>query len=516
MEDRDGLGRTWAAMNKQRPVYACMYAKEFPVQAMLRLHPELRDKAVVVMDGEPPLQQVYSLNGRAQRSGATHGMTKVEIETLSAITILSRSAAQEEAAHEVLLECAGTFSPRVEDCSNAGDFLCVMDISGTEKLWGPPRALAQSIAQRAQSLGVIVGVTVSSNFDAAISHAIGRPSVVAFIPPGAEGIALAPLPLKVLRLSEAHKETLALWGIRTLGELAALPEKELIARLGQEGKRLRLMARGELPHLFVPMEPLFRLEERLEFDSPVEVVESLLFVVAVMLEQLVLRATAQVLALASVTLTLALEGEAVHVRKVRPAIPSNDKQMWLKLIRLDMEVHSPSAAVVGIGLSAEHGAMSKVQMGLFSPELPEPLRLDVTLARIKAIVGEGYVGKAVLEDTHRVDAFRVEQFSIPGSYKAETILKDVEHGSAAMRILRPAQKIRMALYGERPAGFAFREQQYTVERVFGPWRISGEWWSASQWDAEQWDLIARAQDGQMLCCCAVRSSDGWSMVGLYD
>ena len=64
------------------------------------------------------------------------------------------------------------------------------------------------------------------------------------IAPGEEAQHLASLPLTVLDLTEEQAETFSLWGIHTLGMLAALPEKELIARMGQEGKRLRQLARG--------------------------------------------------------------------------------------------------------------------------------------------------------------------------------------------------------------------------------------------------------------------------------
>ena len=52
-----------------RELYACLYAREFPAQAMLRLRPELREKAVAVMEGEPPLESVCSLNARARQAG---------------------------------------------------------------------------------------------------------------------------------------------------------------------------------------------------------------------------------------------------------------------------------------------------------------------------------------------------------------------------------------------------------------------------------------------------------------
>ena len=504
-------------MSIQRELYACVYAKEFPAQAMLRLRPELREKAVVVMDGEPPLQSVCSLNGKARRLGVAGGMTKVEVETFDGIAMLSRSAAEESAARAALLECAGTFSPRVEDRCDGNAFLCAIDIAGTEKLFGPPAVLVQTLLRRVRALGVVAGVTVSSNFDAAICNARGRPMQTAVIPQGVEGIALAPLPVSVLDLTEEHAEILALWGIRMLGELAALPEKELVSRLGQEGKRLRQLARGELPHLFVPLEPEFRLEERMELDAPVELLESLLFVVGVILEQLILRATARVLALASVTVTLSLEGGAVHTRTVRPALPSNEKQVWIKLIHLDLETHPPEAAIVALTLNAEPGSTSKVQLGLFSPQLPEPMRLDVTLARIQAIVGDGYVGRPVLTNTHKPDSFRVEPFTVlMGSSAANA--GGVSRSVAAMRQLRPAEKITMVLRGQQPIAFTFREKRYEVEHAYGPWLASGDWWSPSLWGLEQWDLIARAFDGAMLCCCVVREAEQqvWQMVTLYD
>jgi protein ImuB len=509
------------AMSGRQELYACLYAQEFPAQALLRLRPELREKAVVVMDGEPPLQAVCAMNGKARSLGIAREMTKIEVETFASVTVLPRSTAEEAATRAALLECAGAFSPRVEDLcarSNRSEFLCAIDIAGTEKLFGPAGVLAQALLRRVRALGVIASAAVSSNFEAAICHARGRPTQTAVIPAGSEGAELAPLPIAVLELSEEHAETFALWGIRALGALAALPEKELVARLGQEGRRLRQLARGELPHLLVPREPEFRLEERMELDTPVELLESLLFVVGVMLEQLILRATARVLALASVTVTLRLEGGAVHTRTVRPALPSNDRAMWIKLLHLDLEAHPPQGAIVGLVLCAEPGSTSKVQLGLFSPQLPEPMRLDATLARIRAIVGEDCVGRPVLMDMHRPDAFRMEQFSVTTRPAAGSIADWPDKCVAAMRRLCPAERVAVTLRGQQPAGFVFRERRYEVERAYGPWMISGDWWNPSLWSVKQWDVIARRGDGAMLCCCLVRDVAGntWSMAGLYD
>ena len=391
--------------------YACLYVREFPAQALLRLRPELHDKPCVVMEGELPFEVVCSLNTRARLLGIRHGMTRVEVDTFVEPVVLTRSPQTEKATKAVLLECAGAFSPRVEASSAATAFFCVLDIAGTQSLFGPPEMLARSLRQRVSALGISARVTVSSNFHAAVSLSKNaKHFAVQVVPRGKEAEALSTAPLTVLDLTEGQAETFSSWGIHTLGMLAALPEKELIARIGQEGKRLRQMARGEMPHLFQPIEVPFVLEERTELDFPFEDLESLLFGVSVMLEQLILRAMARIVALASVTVTLQFDGGGSHARTVRPAQPTNDKQLWLKLLHLDLEAHPPNAAILAVVLHAEPGDTSKVQLGLFSPQLPEPGRLDVTLARIAALVGEGNVGQAVLNDTHAPENFHIEPF----------------------------------------------------------------------------------------------------------
>jgi len=498
-------------------LYACLYVKEFTAQALLRLRPELREKPCAVMEGEPPLQQVCSLNAKARRMGVLTGMTQVEMETFPAVTLLPRSIQEETATRMALLECAGSFTPRVEEASTERAFLCVLDIAGTEKLFGPADTFAEKLKNHVKALGITASVAVSQNFHAAICLARGMSSrtTVTVIPAGAESAALAPLPLSVLALSEEHAEKFALWGIRTLGTLAALPENDLIARMGQEGKRLRQLALGNLPHLFLPVEPTSTLEEYRELDSPLEILDSLLFVVGVMLEQLILRATSRMLALAALTIVLRLEAGGSHTRTVRPALPTNDRQFWIKLLHLDLEAHPPQAPILSLALTAEPGSTSKVQLGLFSPQLPEPGRLDVTLARIRAIVGEECVGRAVLRDTHQPNEFRMEPFTVGAKNGAEI---SCTQPRVALRQFRPPEKISVTLQNERPTSFFLQKKRYIIEKAYGPWRTSGDWWNPELWNVEQWDLVAHSADGSLLCGCVARdvARNCWEMVALYD
>lgn len=101
-------------------------------------------------------------------------MTRVEVDTFPGPVVLSRSRETEMATKAILLECAGAFSPRVEDRSLDTVFLCGIDISGTQSLFGPPEMLARSLLTRVGALGMTACVAVSGNFHAAVAVAKGH------------------------------------------------------------------------------------------------------------------------------------------------------------------------------------------------------------------------------------------------------------------------------------------------------------------------------------------------------
>lgn len=515
--------------------YLCLRVEELPAQAMLRRRPKLHGAPCAILagkaEGGADPEHICSLNRKAHALGIRRGMTRVEAGVVPSVMLLPRSREEEAQARAALLACAGTFSPRIEDRSDGQVFLAVLDIRGTEKLFGSPHQLGQALLESVQSLGFVAHITVSSGFHAAVCLARGMPRgySVAIIPAGEESKALAGLPLHALDLTEEQAETLSSWGIRTLGMLAALPGDALAARMGQEGLALRRLARGDLPHLFRPMEPPFRLEERQEMESPVESLESLLFSISALLEQLTAQAEEHSLALASVTAALYLEGGRVYPRTIRPALPTNDRQIWIRLFHLDLEAHPAGAAVLALQLTASPGCTSKVQLGLFAPQTPEPARLDVTMARIRAIVGEDRAGRAVLQNTYRPDGFEMAGF--------ETAPSATSHGAGhapiageprvAMRRLRPPEHISVSLHGGRPEAFSFHQQNYVVEHAYGPWILSGGWWGLESWRSEQWDIAAcrradsrqttdGSQTGRLCCQMEHERQNRWRMVAIYD
>src|ERR1700692_253134 len=134
-------------------MYACLHVPSFPAQAVLRLQPELRRRAVVILDGDPPSESVISSTSLARQTGVARGMTRLQAESFPHLLLLRRSSVQEHAARTVLLECASDFSPRIErarfEYSPEPGEAVVLDIQGTEGLFGTPEALATKLRQRA-------------------------------------------------------------------------------------------------------------------------------------------------------------------------------------------------------------------------------------------------------------------------------------------------------------------------------------------------------------------------------
>ena len=135
--------------------------------------------------------------------------------------------------------------------------------------------------------------------------------------------------------------------------------------------------------------------------------EPLAFLLARLVNGLATRLATRALATNELQLRLKLENRATHERTLRLPVPSLDTKAFLKLLQLDLEAHPPPAPVVDVWLGANPVKPQAAQSGLFVLAAPEPVKLELTLARIQAIVGEGRVGTPELMDTHRPERFRV-------------------------------------------------------------------------------------------------------------
>ena len=192
-----------------------------------------------------------------------------------ACLLIHESAAVPSASRE-LLEVALAHSPRVEE---GGADHVYLDATGLRGLFGSEEQLARRLvaagAKSGQEVRVgIAGSRISARFACRLRDGI---TVVA---PEGDAAYLAPAPVALLDLSPDMAVRLDRWGIRTLGELAALPPAALFERLGGEGPRLQQLARGEDPRPLRPWAPPPILEETAALDDAVEALGPLIELLA--------------------------------------------------------------------------------------------------------------------------------------------------------------------------------------------------------------------------------------------
>lgn len=397
-----------------------------------------------------------------------------------------------------LLACAQDFSPQVEQ---AGADTVILDIDGLGSLFGSVHEIAHAIARRA---GFPVNIAIAANPDAAFHAARGFPGI-SIVPEGDEAKFLANLPLALLSPAEEMAETLARWGIRTFSDLDALPDLGVAARLGEEGVRLQKLARGESSRPLVPVEAPQNFAESMELEYPVDLIEPLLFVLGRLLGDVCARLEERALAAIELRVRLQLENADEHARAIRLPIPMRSTRVFLKLLELDLEKHPPAAPIVRVTLAAEPAKPRVTQNGLFIPLAPEPEKLELTLARIAAVVGDGNVGSPELLNTHRPGAFRMRPFGV----KQKRTGRDASPTQLAFRVYRPP--LAAKVQGSFVSAPGIRGK---IVRQAGPWRTSGDWWTPAAWARDEWDVAL--SDGALYRIYCDANTGRWFIEGSYD
>ncbi len=493
-------------------LFACIYVPDFPVEALLRTAPELRERLVAVLDGTPPMLTVIAANARARNAGIEIGMTKLQAEACPNVYLRRRSLAEEAAARDALLDCAHAFSPRVEDTnqqlSNSDDQprpgdTIILDIDGLDRLFGPPGLIARELSARVSKMGLAANIAIADNPDAAM-HAARGFSGITVIPPGKEAERLASLPVSLLEPSEEMLETLERWGIRDFGSLAALPTIALSQRLGQAGLRLQKLARGCAQRTLVPVEPTTKFEETIELEDAVELLDPLMFVLNRMLERICARLQARALAATELQVALEITGyedqsseeqeasRSIHQRTLQFPVPMQDSRTFLKLLQLELAAHPPQGPVKKVFLAAEAAPPRFAQSGLFLPRGLAPERLELTLARLRGLVGDDRVGSPELLDTHAPDTFRMRPFHPQAGAAKDD--KSPQEQKAALRIFRPPLEAKVQIKHGVPIRVFVKGQPHQVTSVAGPWRNNGGWWTEKAWTRDEWDLELRSEE----------------------
>jgi protein ImuB len=482
--------------------------------------------------------------------------------------------AGDEAVTSVLLDVARTVSPRVSVHSRRQ---ILIDIEGLERLVGDPRAIGERLRQAAMDRGLVpVHVAVAGTCTAAMLLAAARAGVTVAAP-GGEAAALAPLPLRTLAVladegiedrrqktevsskqqaassknaegrlapnrtpnpesqipSPGSLAVIARWGLRTLGELAALPPADLSERLGQDGIRWQRLARGDDTGPLVPAPEEEPFEASLELEWPITDLEPLSFVLARLLEPLCRRLESRDRGAAVLHLRLRLVTRDLHLRSLQLPSPMRDPKVLRTLLLLDLESHSAPAGIDAVALSIDPTPGRIVQESLLARALPAPELVSTLVARLQALMGEGKCGSPATIDSYRPGAFAMRPFVVhqdegrsqktedrkqkteARSQKPEEVARSqysvASRANPESRIPNPGElapgaqpalseprqrrvegplvpslrrfrlpiPARVLIDGNRPVSVRTDRPALAggrVQAAAGPWRTSGEWW----------------------------------------
>jgi protein ImuB len=453
----------------------------------------------------------------------------------------------------VLAEVAREFSPRIDALTERE---VVLDLSGLERLFGTARTIAEELRRTAADRNIRVRVAVAETRTTArllVRHRAG----LTVIEPGTEAASLASLPIGVLvelepddtaksrrSADDSHRakaEELGVvfrrWGVRTLGEVVALPSDEIAARLGQEGVAWQRLARGDDAAPLVPSAPEERFTQALDLEWPIEELEPLSFVLGRLLEPLSTHLErrdrgAAVLHLRLHLVKLDETTPEVHARSLQLPAPMRDARTLRTLALLDLESNPPPAPIDRVEIAVDPTPGRIVQYSLLTRALPTPERLSTLMARLHALMGETRCGSPALVETWKPEAFEMRGFAPRDAdvvdRKAWALGPSAQHPSLSLRRFRLPIAARVRTRDGQPEYLAIDRRGLNgggVESCAGPWRTSGGWWvdgaSPHQsyspdvgWDRDEWDVTVAG--GTTYRMFRARDTDRWFVEGVVD
>jgi protein ImuB len=392
-----------------------------------------------------------------------------------------------------LAQIAAAFSPEFEQ--TAPDTV-VFRVDGLKRLHGSPRQIAQAIAQHSTS---DLNIAIAETADAAILAAHNYPGIT--VAPNLTGLDIATLPL-----TGEMAQVFESWGIYTYEQLAQLPENGLAERFGPAGVYLQQLARGAIHRPLKIFQPETTYEDRIELDHPLSLLEPLLFLIARLLNDQCARLLSNAMAANEVTLRLELETRAQHIRTLHLPVPMRESKALLKLLQMDLEAHPPTAPTIALALTLKPVHPRTVQTGIFLPATPAPDKLELTLARIRGIVGENNVGLPELLNTHHPHPYRLITHQPPA-----TNHQPPATNHQALRFFRPPLSATVTLDRDRPTRIIATGIQGSILNAAGPWRTSGDWWTTTAWNRDEWDIAL--SNGALY---RIYSDPHWFIEGAYD
>ena len=479
---------------------ACVDLPAFPLQLLLRRHPDWAGYPAAVVAEDKPQGLLLWVNEKARRQGVLPGLRYAAAFSLAS-TLRAGEVAPAESKKAIthLADHLMRFTPEVEpSVEEPGVFW--LNGAGLQHLYASPQQWAYAIHKDLRAQGFTVSLVVGFTRFGTYAVAKAKEGITVFRDPVEERNAAREVALNRLNIEPAFRDMLFKLGIKTVGGLLTLPPGGLRERFGKEAHRLYRRAAGDLWTPLEPRAPDEPARQKYILDDPEDDTTRLLFLIKQLLHPLLATLAQRHQALVALWLSLLIYRNDFFKESLRPAAPTLDAAQILDLIRLRLESLRLPAGVVEIELRAEACAATSEQLRLFAEQPTRDLdAANRALARLRAEFGDEAVVCAKLTDGHLPEARftwkPLSRVKLPRNNlnpSTEFILSEVEGlraGSAEQlndnsqnvlvrRVFAKPQRLAGGPYHSHEDGWLILgPKQGTIDKLTGPYVLSGGWWN---------------------------------------
>jgi DNA polymerase-4 len=367
-----------------------------------RDRPELRGRPVIVGADPRGRGVVSAASYEARRFGVHSAMPIGRAARLCPDGAFLRVDMDKYAAvSRRIMAILAEFTPLTEPVSIDEAFL---DVTASRRLFGDGPAIARAIKARVrEAVALTASVGVAANkFVAKVASDLEKPDGLVVVPAGGEARFLAPL--DIARLWGVGKVTgaeLASMGVRTIGQLAALPESHLTGRFGDHGAVLRALARGLDDRAVEPSAPPKSMGAEETFDRDHADLERLRATLRAQAERVARELRAEGHAGRTVALKLRFADFSTVIRRHTSEPTQDGLRIYQEASALlDRIPLRQPVRLIGLSVS-ELDRAGRGQLPLLGPDIARRERLGRALDRLSERFGESSVRPASLLGQNR-------------------------------------------------------------------------------------------------------------------
>ena len=493
---------------------ACLNPPEFPLQILLREHPQWRALPAAVVDRDAAQGTILWSNEAARARRVLPGLRYAAALSLAPdLRAGEVAAAQISEAVSALGDALRFYTPEVEPSAQEPGIFW-LGASGLSLLYPSlfkwASLVHDEVTRTGFSAAVVLGYSRFSTY--ALAHASAQPRVVVLENEVQEREYAGGVALSRLNLDADAREALERLGITTLAGFLALPGNGIRKRFGEAAHLLYRTAGGELAAPLQPVLPRAPLHATVHLDSPESDLERLMAVVDRELQSLARRLDELGEVLAAVAVQIGFDDGSKAAERLQPASPTLDLAQITELLRLrlagTLSAHANARGVTTVHMELEGGAASHTQGDLFAAR---PQRDSAAaaraMARVRADLGDGAVVRAVLRDGHLPEA----RFSWePATTVPMPQPRAVKSPPLVRRIFSKPLPFSAGRRREAGAELIRHIDEGTVRETFGPYIVSGGWWTR---EVQREYYFVRTAGGRSLWMFYDRRRMGWFIQG---